>query len=416
MDTEKASTLGSDASDGNVATPPNGGFFAWLQVAGAFFFLFNTSGIVNSFGVFQTYYEGKLSQGSSAISWIGSVQGFLMLFVGVLTGPLFDAGFFRVLSGAGLLLVVVGLMMTSLTKEYWQVFLAQGICIGLGGACLFVPGVAICSTYFSTKRSLAIGVTASGSSIGAVVYSIAFYRLVQSVGFGWSTRILGFIALATLIFSNAVLRPRLGPATRRSLFAFSALRELSFCLLLLGILLGYMGAYVPYYYISLYASARTGMDEELAFYMIAVINAASALGRILPNLVADSVGPLNVLIPFAGASTVLGFAWLGVQNTGGLIVFSILYGFVTGAYVSLPPATVASLTKDLHQIGARVGMCFMMGGIGMLIGNPIAGALVDTESGTYWKAQVYCGACLAGSTAAFVLSRATLVGWGWKKV
>ncbi|WFD32977.1 hypothetical protein MSPP1_004034 [Malassezia sp. CBS 17886] len=414
MSAETASAHGSEAGDGKVAAPPNGGFFAWLQVAGAFFFLFNTTGIVNAFGVFQTYYEGTLSEGSSAISWIGSIQAFLMLFVGVFTGPLFDAGFFRVLSGAGLILVVVGLMMTSLTTAYWQVFLAQGICIGLGSACLLVPGIAICSTYFSTKRSFAIGIAASGSSIGAVVYSVAFYRLIQSIGFGWSTRVLGFIALATLLFSSVVLRPRLDPAKRRALFAFSALREVPFCLLLLGVVLGYMGAYVPYYYISLYASARTGMDEELAFYMVAVINAASALGRILPNLVADSVGPLNVLIPFAGASTVLGFAWLGVQNTGGLIVFSILYGFVTGAYISLPPAAVAGLTKDMHQIGTRVGMCFMMGGIGMLIGNPIAGALLDAKSGTYWKAQVFCGACLAGSTAAFALSRATMKGSGWR--
>lgn len=48
-------------------------------------------GIVNMFGAFQTFYENDLlsHESPSNISWIGSIQAFLLLLVGVFTGPLF---------------------------------------------------------------------------------------------------------------------------------------------------------------------------------------------------------------------------------------------------------------------------------------------------------------------------------------
>jgi len=132
----------------------------------SFDFVFLSRGIVNTFGAFQTYYEGTLSSTPSAISWIGSIQGCLLLIIGVLTGPIFDMGFFRTLLAVGSFLTVFGMMMTSISTEYYQIFLAQGVCVGLGSGCLFIPSVAIVATYFSKKRSFAVGLAASGSSLG----------------------------------------------------------------------------------------------------------------------------------------------------------------------------------------------------------------------------------------------------------
>ena len=69
--------------------PPNGGLVAWLHVVGGFMLFFNTWGILNAFGVFQTYYEGGqlFTASSSDISWIGSIQSFMVLLGGVFAGP-----------------------------------------------------------------------------------------------------------------------------------------------------------------------------------------------------------------------------------------------------------------------------------------------------------------------------------------
>lgn len=161
----------------DIKTIPNGGTMAWLQVLGAFFLFFNSWGIINAFGVYQTYYETNFlsSSSSSDISWIGSVQAFLLIFIGPLTGPLYDAGYFRVLVLVGSFLIVFGQMMLSLCHSFWQVFLAQAICVGIGAGCLFVPSVAILSTYFNTKLATATGLAASGSSLGTLMFSLSFY-------------------------------------------------------------------------------------------------------------------------------------------------------------------------------------------------------------------------------------------------
>lgn len=124
---------------------------------------------MNSFGVFQTYYETALLSrfSPSSISWIGTVQTFLVEIVGVIAGPMFDHGHIFIMIPVGCFLVVFGTMMLSLATEYWQIFLAQALCVGIGSGILFVPSVAIASSACSPKwRPLAIGFMSSGSSIG----------------------------------------------------------------------------------------------------------------------------------------------------------------------------------------------------------------------------------------------------------
>lgn len=123
-------------------------------------------GIVNTFGVYQTYYESALPESPSSISWIGSIQAYLLLFVGIGTGPLYDAGHFRALIFSGSFFTVFGMMMTSICHSYWEIMLSQAVCIGIGFGCLFVPSVAIVSTYFSTRKALATGIATAGSSLG----------------------------------------------------------------------------------------------------------------------------------------------------------------------------------------------------------------------------------------------------------
>ena len=108
--------------------PPDGGLNAWLHVLGSFFLVFNTWGIINAFGAYQTYYaSGELfSASSSSISWIGSIETCLLLVTGFVSGPFFDRGGLRILLITGCFLIVFGHMMLSICDTYWQVVLAQG--------------------------------------------------------------------------------------------------------------------------------------------------------------------------------------------------------------------------------------------------------------------------------------------------
>ena len=194
--------------------------------------------MLNTFGVYQTYYEQVNLASASDISWIGSLQSFLLLLVGAVTGPVYDAGHFRFLLLTGSFLIVFGHMMLSLCYTYWQTVLAQALVIGIGAGCLFIPTVAIISTYFTTKISTAVGIAASGSSLGGVIYPIMFYKLIPEVGFPWAVRIIGFMALALLAIPCVVMKMRVKPAAKRKLFDLSAFKEPAYACFAMGCFLG----------------------------------------------------------------------------------------------------------------------------------------------------------------------------------
>ena len=122
-------------------------------------------GIVNTFGAFQDFYATDLlsAHSTSTISWIGTFQGFLLLLIVI-----------------GTFLVVFGMMITSLSTEYYQLFLSQGLLVGMGSGALFTSSVAIVSTYFTTRRAVATGIVPSGGSIGTttVLFGLLTCKLI----------------------------------------------------------------------------------------------------------------------------------------------------------------------------------------------------------------------------------------------
>ena len=135
---------------------------------------------MNSFGVFQTFYQSDLlaSESASSISWIGSIQAFLLLFGSAIVGPFFDVGYLRILLAIGTFFLVFGMMMLSLCTSFWQVFLAQGLAVGIGLGCLFLPSVAVIPHHFTTKKSVAVGIASAGGSVGEFRARLSFARRV----------------------------------------------------------------------------------------------------------------------------------------------------------------------------------------------------------------------------------------------
>ncbi|KAI7969650.1 hypothetical protein EIK77_000897 [Talaromyces pinophilus] len=379
------------------------------------------AGIVNTFGAFQAYYESDLlsHESSSNISWIGTFQGFLLIAIGSVTGPVFDLGYFRSTLSVGAFLIVFGLMMTSLGTEYYQIFLAQGLCVGLGTGCLFLPSVAIVATYFSTKRALAMGITAAGGSIGSVIYPIVFRKLQPQIGFPWATRVLGFIALFTLTISVLLMKPRLPPPSKtHSLFDSAAFKSMPYVIFSIGLFLAFIGLYIPFFYIVLAGERRYDLPEDLSNYMLSVLNAASVFGRIIPGLLADKSGSLEILTYCTISAAIMSFCWAAVHNLGGLVVYCLFYGFLSGAVVSLPTTVVAGLVPELRLMGTWMGMSFSFAGLGLLIGNPIAGTIINVAENKFTGGFFFSASTVIAAGVIFVgvgIYRPASFNW-WKKV
>lgn len=357
-------------------------------------------GVINTWGAYQTYYEQNLLSdvSSSSIAWIGSLQSFLLMLVGVITGPLFDAGYFRGLVGFAAFMLPFGLMMTSISTKYWHLILAQGVCVGLAAGCMFVPSVALLPQYFRRKRGFANGLAASGSSIGGVVYPIMFNRLQKTVGFPWATRALGFLCLGTICISLSLMRIRFAPKEKRKLYQFSAFKDPGYCLFAAAMFLGFLGFYNFLFYVQSYAIDTGIVGNNLGFYLLSMLNAASTFGRIAPNFIADHTGPLNMLTPAVTITSILAFVWIRVHTVAGIIILAIFYGFFSGGFVSLPPVVMASMTPDMRDLGTRLGMIFAITSIGLLIGTPIGGAILS-DTHEYLGVQLFTACCLIASAA-----------------
>lgn len=188
----------------------------------------NTRGWVNSFGTFQTYYTQLLNRPPSDVSWIGSINVFLLFFVGTLTGRLVDAGYFRAVFLLGTVLLAVGIFTVSICSEYWHFLLAHGLCLGLSHGCLFCPTLAVLSSYFLRRRALALGIAACGSVTGGLVFPSMVRQLLPSAGFAWTVRAIGFVQVATMILANFLARPRIKPRKAGPLVEWSAFKELEY--------------------------------------------------------------------------------------------------------------------------------------------------------------------------------------------
>lgn len=153
------------------------------------------------------------------------------------------------------------------------------------------------------------------------------------------------------------------------------------------------------------------MSYANASYLIMLVNGAGLPARILMPIVADRMGPLNII-----ASCSLGFAivlsaWFGVSHVAGLYAFTTFLGMTSGATQSLMPTTVASITRRLDTVGTRLGMCFSVCSFASLTGPPIGGALQTANGGVYTHAQIWAVVSAIVGSALLVSSRTFKVGW-----
>lgn len=87
---------------------------------------------------------------------------------------------------AGNFLIVLGIMMLSLCKTYWQVFLAQGLCMGFGAGLLYIPSLALVGIWFERKRAMALGIVMSGIAVGKSTSEIGYSTPVSNNANRWS--------------------------------------------------------------------------------------------------------------------------------------------------------------------------------------------------------------------------------------
>lgn len=427
-DEEKAPSILSTALP--LPEAPDGGTRAWLQVAGSFLVFGNLWGITFAFGTFQSYYELTYlpSYSASSISWIGTISTFLLILGGIASGPLFDWGYFRSMLIAGALIETLAVMLLSLCRKYWQIFLTQGVLMGLGNGLLYIPGLALVGRAFKKHRAMAVGITTCGAPVGGIIYTITFEQLIGRMSFGWAVRIMGFVMLASYLIAFPLILWKVKNAgdiasgQTRKLFDKTAVKDLPFWSFTSSNFLIFTGYMVPFYFMASYGQTELGMNRSDANYVIVIAQACSVVGRIAAAATAAKIGVLIPWITCAVSSGVLCLGWAGVHSPGAFVAFAALYGCTSltaliqqafrpvkftdilstgfsGALIPLPPSVFPVVCPDPKVLGARLGMAQGIGSFASLIGSPIAAALtsINAQPGhpNYLGLQLFGGLIMA---------------------
>jgi MFS family permease len=381
--------------------------------------VFNSWGAIQTFGAWQSYYTATLPESASTISWIGSLLLFLLFFLGPIAGRALDAGLYRYTFIAGVTLQVFGIMMTSLGTKYYQILLAQGICQGIGNGLQFAPSIALVSTYFSKHRAIALGIAASGSSTGGVVYPLIVRSLLPKIGFGWTMRVIGFITLFVGCIAGALLKTHIPPRKTGPLIELRAFKELPYLLFNLGMFFVFWGLFFPFYYIPSFARDISGSSASSSTIILLVANVSGIPSRYIMNSIADwRFGPLTLLLVSTSLTGVVDLAWMSLNHThhptASLWAFAVVYGFFASSVMGLFPAALSGLTTDLSKQGARMGMGFGVAGIAAMTGPVTGGALISRMNGGYQAAQIWAGCCLFLGCLILGTSRVLRAGWSFE--
>lgn len=321
-------------------------------------------------------------------------------------------GYFHHLLVGGSLLQAFSLFILSLAKpgQYYQVFLAQGVCSGCAAGLIFVPSMAVLSQHFKKHLAPVMSLVMSGSCLGATIHPIMLnYLLNGPLGFANGVRAsAGFIS-GLLFLGCLLMRTRSPPSHSTPTFIVAATKcahDSAYLLGVAGLFLYMLWYYYPLFYLQLDCQSH-GLSETFSFYSLVIMNACSFVAQFTSGMLVKKVGEDTLLIIAGMGCTVLLFSMAWIKTLAGFIAVGVLYGFSSGSALALWGPILALLTPDHSELGVRMGIASAVMALGGLIGSPISGALL-TSNYVWWRGAVFTGAMALSGTIAFILMKVQL--------
>ncbi|KAH7045212.1 major facilitator superfamily domain-containing protein [Macrophomina phaseolina] len=447
-------------TDSEEDGPPNGGY-AWICTICVFLINAHTWGVNSTWGVILDYFlEHESFPNAKPLEY--ALIGGLSLAQSMMISPV--AGISREHLGTrstlliGTIVVSASLFASAYATKLWHLFLSQGVCYGWGMGFLYITATTVLPNWFSTHRSLAVGLATSGAGLGGLAYNLIAERTIQTLGVAWTYRIVAICTLVANTFSSFFLRdrtqrvtkkpapetetpgplPRPQPAQQPQLsqqpqpqparpskekparsrllgnFDLRALRRIEVLLVIFWGVTTELGYIALYYSLPNYASS-IGLSPSQGAAANALLNLGLALGRPVVGYYSDALGRINMstlMTLFCGVVCLA--LWIPARGFPALAAFAALAGTACGTFWG----TVAPVLAEVVGIEAMAGVfglvCFAMV-LPTMFAEPIAMHLVG-EAGEhagvrrYLAAQLFVGVAYLAGAVSLLLLRAWKIG------
>ncbi|KAF2440479.1 MFS general substrate transporter [Karstenula rhodostoma CBS 690.94] len=357
------------------STHQDGGRQAWLTIFGSFLVYYSSFGLLNSFGFFQNYYQDNYlsTVPPSTIAFIGTLQLALMNFLSA--GP-------YLFSGLGTPAALLALSFCP-RGGLWQIFLTQGLLLGVTAGFGVQPACTVVAQHFEKRRARAMSLVSTGGALGGVCFPLMFTQLQPLLGFPWTMRIAAIKVLACYSVALLISKDRPSGAKIRlgSLLDFHGFGDAKYTVLALGGCFVNFGLWVPGFHIKSYA-IKLYPTQSIGKSLISLMSGSSVPGMIVGGLLGDRFGRLNIIVPMTFFSGFLCLSvWLLASSFPVLALFASLFGFTSGAVISLLPSVVSQIVPD-DKVGARIGAFYSIISIATLTGAPIGTMVMGKDPTT----------------------------------
>jgi len=353
---------------------------AWIVVWATFVCLGLIFGVSYSFAAFFESFAKEFSAQRADVSWIFGLCGLVYFVLGALGGLLADRWGPRLVCMVGMLLISLGLLMTSWAHSLSSVYISYGLLVGLGIAFVYTPSIAAVQPWFSKRRGLASGIASSGVGAGTLIVPVCVSFLLDEMTWRDALQVMSFSVLVLGLAAGFLLKQAPSLASRFNgqlpgLSLRESLRTPAFKWLYLGTLFGAPVMFIPFAHIS--AAARdAGVAEAQAVGLVGLIGMGSLVGRFAIGWLADKLGRVKTLMLMQCLMGASYLVWAGAESQIMFALFALWFGLSYGSIVSLLPAICMDLFGG-RAVSAIIGTLYSGAALGNLFGPVLAGQVFD---------------------------------------
>lgn len=300
---------------------------------------------------------------------------------------------------AGTALVSLSLLAASFAVRIWQLFLSQGVCFGIGMGFLYIPATNALPQWFSSRRSLAVGLSTSGAGIGGLVYNLIAGAGTRTLGLSWTYRVLAFCALVVNGLCAIFIRDRnKSVKPKQKTLDYHEFARVEVVLLIVWGFMAELGYIVLLYSLPHFATS-IGLTQQQGSVIGAIFNLGLGLGRPFVGYFSDRFGRINVAgIMTASCGVFCLSIWVPARSYGVLLLFAILAGLGAGNFWGTCSAVTAEVV-GLQRLPTAFGVICLSLAVPTTFAEPIGLELVSSAG--YLTSQVFVGFTFliaAGST------------------
>lgn len=393
--------------------------WAWVVLFASFWIFCILGGAMYTVGIIHSTLLERYHASTFLTSLAGALHTALISVAGPLSSAVSDRFSCRaaiVLSG---FLYVAGYIGTAFAPSIEIAIFTCGVISGTAGGLAYTASTVVISYCFRRRRNLAIGISNSGVGAGLFIFAPLMQFLRDYYG------PVGFFIIMAGIFCNLIPlgllcfpshlelfikdKRYLARCNRRNL-AGTFCRVPYKCNFLIrywnvltnkGILCYCIAnfcfctaIYVMYLHFPNFISFKGFSSNEAATF-ISISGACNIAGRLVCGMLANSacVGDIAIYAGTMGIVSLISFIYpLLAHHYIGHIVYFALLGFFLG-----PSAVIATSVSlkfvAVDSVATALGLQFLSGGIGAIIGPVFTGFLIDM--GLSYDMVIYISACLA---------------------